>query len=600
MNHIAFGRTKLFLLLIAFTFPFGLSAQMVGVGTNNPQERLHVNGNIRSNPLAGTGNRMVMSDANGTLINMAAGTNGQVLTQTATGPAWQNAAGSATAWEITGNAGTSIATNFLGTTDNVSFALRTNNNERFRVFNTGQTVFNLTTTLATDVLAAYSGGTDYAINGYATGTGVGVYGQDVGGGIAVAGFTNHANGTAGFFETNNAGNSFATVEIQNTSGTGEALLIDQNGAGRGIEIDMPAGNAELGLGSFHAGTGRAGNFQNSGTTTTEPTVFASSTGNAARTLNAQNSSTGATQMVGFFAQSSTGTNTATYNTAAGVWAQSTGIRGGVSLASGASANTIGLNAQYIGGGNIDAVAVLALANSNNGGTFDYGYGLVGEAAYVGVIGQHPAGGGGGLGSAAVVAIGNLTATGTKAFQIDHPLDPANKVLKHFSIESDEVLNVYRGSVTFNQQGEAEVTMANWFHSINSNSITYHLTPIGAPADLYIKSEIQNGKFTIAGGRAGMKASWMVYAERNDPYLQKNPSQRTVEFDKKPNQKGKYFMPELFNQPSNMRILNPQPEQMQKTLPTGKVVQRGNRPHVQLNRGHVSQQVRPMEPISQNK
>lgn len=62
---------------------------------------------------------MVGSDANGTLVHIAAGTNGQVLTQTAGGPAWQPIS----AWQITGNAGTNggstvaAGVNFLGTTD---------------------------------------------------------------------------------------------------------------------------------------------------------------------------------------------------------------------------------------------------------------------------------------------------------------------------------------------------------------------------------------------------------------------------------------------------------------------------------------------------
>lgn len=41
----------------------------VGIGTNNPQESLHVIGDIRSSTLAGSGNRAVYADANGTLTN---------------------------------------------------------------------------------------------------------------------------------------------------------------------------------------------------------------------------------------------------------------------------------------------------------------------------------------------------------------------------------------------------------------------------------------------------------------------------------------------------------------------------------------------------
>lgn len=41
-------------------------------------------------------------------------------------------------WTTTGNAGTAIATNFLGTTDNVGFRIRTNNAERFEFTNNGR------------------------------------------------------------------------------------------------------------------------------------------------------------------------------------------------------------------------------------------------------------------------------------------------------------------------------------------------------------------------------------------------------------------------------------------------------------------------------
>jgi hypothetical protein len=54
------------------------------------------------------------------------------------GAAWQMLQAGGTGWGLLGNAGTNPATNFIGTTDNQSFAVRTNNTERMRVANNGE------------------------------------------------------------------------------------------------------------------------------------------------------------------------------------------------------------------------------------------------------------------------------------------------------------------------------------------------------------------------------------------------------------------------------------------------------------------------------
>ncbi len=111
------------------------TAGNVGINTNTPAERLEVVGNVRTSSLAGVGNRVVSSDANGTLTNIATGTNGQVLTLVAGNPTW--AAVATTNWTLLGNTGTNAANNFVGTTDAVDFVTRTNNTERMRVTNAG-------------------------------------------------------------------------------------------------------------------------------------------------------------------------------------------------------------------------------------------------------------------------------------------------------------------------------------------------------------------------------------------------------------------------------------------------------------------------------
>jgi hypothetical protein len=195
-------------------------------------------------------------------------------------------------------------------------------------------------------------------------------------------------------------------------------------------------------------------------------------------------------------------------------------------------------------GNFDPIGVYGEASTVSAG---FGYGVVGTGNNYGLY-----------------ANGDVGASGTKPFQIDHPLDPANKYLKHYAMESPEVLNIYRGSVLLDASGEAEIQLPDYFHAININ-FTYVLTPVGAPADMYVKTEVDNtGRFVIAGGKPGLKVSWYVYAERNDAYLQQKPWKKEVEVKKKEHEVGKYLQPELYGQPKEKGIFY-RPEPTIKTL-----------------------------------
>ena len=153
-------------------------------------------------------------------------------------------------------------------------------------------------------------------------------------------------------------------------------------------------------------------------------------------------------------------------------------------------------------------------------------------------------------SGAVNITGTLSATGTKNFRIDHPLDPANKYLTHAAIESSEVLNLYSGNATLDDSGAAVVQLPDWFEAINKD-FRYQLTPIGAPGrDLYVAEEISGGHFKIAGGKAGGKVSWQVTGVRNDAWEKTYPM--VVEADKGAD-RGHYLTPELYGQPASARI-----------------------------------------------
>ncbi len=95
-----------------------------------------------------TTDRLMYATTGGYVRAIPTGTTGQVLTHTASGPAWS--AASANAWNLAGNSGTTAGTNFAGTTDNQDFVLKRNNTEGLRLTTggallaTGNTVTGIT------------------------------------------------------------------------------------------------------------------------------------------------------------------------------------------------------------------------------------------------------------------------------------------------------------------------------------------------------------------------------------------------------------------------------------------------------------------------
>jgi hypothetical protein len=150
--------------------------------------------------------------------------------------------------------------------------------------------------------------------------------------------------------------------------------------------------------------------------------------------------------------------------------------------------------------------------------------------------------------------GNLYAGGTKSFRIDHPKDPDNKFLVHFCIESNEILNMYRGIAELDNNGEAVITLPKYFDAVNTN-YSYQLTPVGAAMpNLYVSNEINDNKFAVAGGVAGAKVSWTVVAERDDELIRNNLEAKESEPLKTGRYKGKYVHPQFYSKSANSGIL----------------------------------------------
>jgi hypothetical protein len=120
----------------------------------------------------------------------------------------------------------------------------------------------------------------------------------------------------------------------------------------------------------------------------------------------------------------------------------------------------------------------------------------------------------------LIATGNFSATGSKQFRIDHPLDPS-KYLQHASLESNEVLNYYSGNVVTGNTGKAVVQLPAYFEAINTD-YRYQLTVIGTFAQAIVSKKIQNNQFEIHTSEPNVEVSWQVTAIRNDAYMQEHP------------------------------------------------------------------------------
>jgi len=162
-------------------------------------------------------------------------------------------------------------------------------------------------------------------------------------------------------------------------------------------------------------------------------------------------------------------------------------------------------------------AAWGVYSQGGAGDAQLGFGGAG-GSFIGGTGSVPGDGivasPGGSGAKAATFNGDVNVTGSLSkgggsFQIDHPLDPANKYLYHSFVESPDMMNIYNGIATLRPDGSAEVQMPDWFEALNRD-FRYQLTSIGAPGpNLYIARKVQNNRFAIAGGKPRQEVSWQV-------------------------------------------------------------------------------------------
>jgi hypothetical protein len=191
----------------------------------------------------------------------------------------------------------------------------------------------------------------------------------------------------------------------------------------------------------------------------------------------------------------------------------------------------------------------------------YGSSITGKGVYGAVSGNTSTaigvyGEGGGAMSYAGFFLGNVHVTGTccaasaGTYEIDHPLDPANKYLDQAAVQSSEMKGLYDGVAIMDKDGQATVELPAWFEAVNGE-YRYQLTCVGGYAPVYIAEEVQANHFKIAGGKPGLKVSWQVTGVRRDPYAQQHPLQ--IEREKPMDERGLYLHPELYGQPKSLQI-----------------------------------------------
>ncbi len=143
--------------------------------------------------------------------------------------------------------------------------------------------------------------------------------------------------------------------------------------------------------------------------------------------------------------------------------------------------------------------------------------------------------------------------GTKSFLIDHPLDPLNKTLMHYCIESPDPLLVYSGKARTDNQGQAIVQMPDYFVGLTKeDDARINLTPVGRPFLTGAEWNEGNTSFTIYGD-PDREVFYTVYADRDDPVMRKLRRPVVAEKGAGHFEKGTLLYPEAYGYPASMGV-----------------------------------------------
>src|SRR5215475_2155238 len=86
--------------------------------------------------------------------------------------------------------------------------------------------------------------------------------------------------------------------------------------------------------------------------------------------------------------------------------------------------------------------------------------------------------------------------------------------------SRDLMYVDNGITVLDAQGEATVSLPEWFESLNRD-FRYQLTCVGGYAPVFVSQEVTGHQFRISGGKAGLKVSWQITGIRHDKWADAN-------------------------------------------------------------------------------
>lgn len=457
-------------------------------------------------------------------------------------------------------------------------------------------------------------GINYGVSGEnASTSGIGVYGVETSGSgttSGVYGLSNSTSGrgvfgiasansgtTYGVYGQSNSTSGFGVYGIA-TAGTGQGVRGDStstsgigligvvssvSGQTKGVWGDTSSTSGIGVYGLSRSTTGTTQGVWGESSSTGGTGVYGINTAGAGSGLGVRGDTSSGTGVFGFAGSSS--------GQGRGMWGESAspdgiGVYGRNTSVNGPNAGSVGVWGETSGqfGYGVYGLATNTGNSSMTYGVFgsalgnnSFGSGVYGIGNHYGVYGSSN-----NVGAYGGFFQGNLGASGLKSFRIDHPDDPANKYLLHYSSESPEVINFYRGTIVLDSEGEAVVELPGYFAKINKDP-SYTLTAVGAAMpNLHIAVEIDAAAlkagekaganeaarkcyFRIAGGVAGAKVSWRVEAVRNDLYVRTKGA--AVEIQKEGTEKGTYQHPDLYGQPAakSMNYL-PTPKRPEPIVP----------------------------------